>query len=180
MTKIILIDMDGVIADYEVGFLQAWRLKYPTLPYISVEERALFYLHEQYPKELSDNIRTILTTPKFFQNLPEIKGAKEALYTMEELGYDIFICTSPINQYENCVSEKYNWVAEHFGFDWTKKIIMTKDKTLIYGDILIDDKPLHTGIRTPSWEHILYDAPYNKKLTERKRLTWENWQEVIL
>ena len=57
------------------------------------------------------------------------------------MGHEVFICTAPLTNYENSVLEKYKWVEKNFGHEWIKKIILTKDKTLIKGDILIDDNP---------------------------------------
>ncbi len=170
--------MDGVIADYETAFLEQYRNKFPKNFFIPVEDRRIYYAHLEYPEELSEDIRSIYSAAGFFKSLPLVEGAKEAILEMQELGHNVFICTSPINRYKNCVLEKYLWVAKKFGHEWTKKIIMTKDKTLIYGDILIDDKPEHTGIRKPSWKHILYDAPYNQEVKEKKRITWKNWEEA--
>ena len=177
--KIILVDMDGVLADYEKAFLDQYRTKFPLHFYIPQEERKQFFIHQEYPEELSEDIRSISSAPGFFQHLPLLKGAKEAVLEMDELGHDVFICTSPINRYKNCVAEKYLWVAKQFGHEWTKKIVMTKDKTLIYGDLLIDDKPAHEGVRIPTWEHVLYDAPYNQEVKEKRRLTWDNWQKIL-
>ena len=99
---------------------------------------------------------------------------------MISMGLEVFICTSPISAYKNCVLEKYEWVDRVLGSDWVKRIIMTKDKTFVKAEYLIDDKPEITGVENPpSWEHILYDRPYNKGMNKR-RLTWENWKDVIL
>ena len=47
------------------------------------------------------------------------------------------------------------------GEDWIKRIILTKDKTIINADMLVDDRPQIQGATIPSWEHIIYDQPYN-------------------
>ena len=106
-------------------------------------------------------------------------GGKEALTEMKEKGHIVFLCTSPLTEYTNCILEKYQWVDEHLGFDWTKKIIITKDKTLVRGDYLIDDNPNPKGALAPAWEHIIYDFPYNREIKDKRRLTWENWKEVL-
>ena len=62
-----------------------------------------------------------------------------------------------MSYYYNCVLEKYQWVEAHFGYDWTKRVILTRDKTIVSGDILIDDKPEITGCAMPPWQHVLYD-----------------------
>jgi 5'-nucleotidase len=89
-------------------------------------------------------------------------------------GGDVYICTSPLSQYRNCVLEKYEWVEEHLGSDFTKRIILTWDKTLVRGDVLVDDKPDIQGLVMPQWRHILYDQPYNRCLPG-VRMTWRNW-----
>ncbi len=40
-----------------------------------------------------------------------------------------------------CVCVQYAWVEKHLGHDFLEQVILTRDKTLITGDILIDDKP---------------------------------------
>ena len=37
------------------------------------------------------------------------------------------------------------WVEKHMGRDWLNRLILTKDKTIIAGDLLFDDKPKITG-----------------------------------
>ena len=176
----ILIDMDGVIADFDREFLQRWRTRHPEKFYIPLEERTTFYVKEQYPEELKPLVVEIIREPGFFRDIVPVDGAKEALLEMEGMGLEVFICTSPISSYKNCVLEKYEWVDRVLGPDWVKRIIMTKDKTFIKADYLIDDKPEITGVEnTPSWEHILYDRPYNREIN-KKRLTWENWKDVIV
>lgn len=40
-----------------------------------------------------------------------------------------------------CVFFQYAWVEKHLGRDFLEQVILTRDKTLIAGDLLIDDKP---------------------------------------
>ena len=40
-----------------------------------------------------------------------------------------------------CVCVQYAWVEKHLGQEFVEQVILTRDKTLISGDILIDDKP---------------------------------------
>ena len=41
---------------------------------------------------------------------------------------------------------QFEWVEEHLGRDWTLRLILTRDKTVVNGHILIDDKPKITGM----------------------------------
>jgi 5'-nucleotidase len=171
--------MDGVIADFDGEFLKRWRERHPEKLYIPLEERTTFYVKDSYPEELKPLVVEILLESSFFRDMMPMSGAKEALFEMEQMGLEVFICTSPLNAYKNCVLEKYVWVENYLGTDWVNRIILTKDKTLVKGDYLIDDKPEITGVeRAPIWEHIVYDRPYNRDVN-KKRLVWANWKDVI-
>jgi 5'-nucleotidase len=176
----ILVDMDGVLADFEGGFLKLWKQAYPHKPYIPVENRNVFYITDQYPQEWRADIHQIFTQPNFFRNLEPIPGGREALSVMKALGLEVFICTSPLEEYRHCVLEKYEWVNEYLGPEWIEKIILTRDKTLVNADILIDDRPELPGVDTPTWEHILFEAAYNDNLPEKRRLNWQSWRSVLL
>jgi 5'-nucleotidase len=50
------------------------------------------------------------------------------------------------------------------------------------GDFPIDDRPDIDGESgtTPAWEHILFDAPYNRRVLGKKRLKqWDDRKEVL-
>lgn len=175
----ILVDMDGVLSDFDGEFLKRWLDRYPDKFYVPLEERTAFYVKEQYPDDLKPLVTEIVREPGFFRDMMPVVGGKEALTEMDSMGIDVFICTSPLSAYKNCVLEKFEWVEQVLGPDWVKRIILTKDKTLVKADILIDDKPEITGVEmSPGWEHILYDRPYNRAVN-RKRLTWSSWESVL-
>jgi 5'-nucleotidase len=176
----ILVDMDGVIADLEQEFLQRWRKRHAEKFYVPLEKRTAFYVKDDYPEELKPMVDEILLEASFFREIIPVPGAKEALEEMQARGFEVFICTSPLSTYKNCVLEKYDWVEKYMGPTWVRQVILTKDKTILRADVLIDDKPVITGAEdTPGWEHILYDRPYNRNVNKR-RLTWENWRDIIL
>jgi len=176
---LILLDQDGVLADFEHAFLSAWRLRYPDIAPVSYEDRKSFYILQDYPPELRDKAEALYTAPGFIRNVPPVPGAIEAFKELLALGMDVRICTSPLSQFENCVAEKYLWVEKHLGREATNRLILTKDKTLVRGDILIDDKPSITGAMRPQWRHIIYDAPYNRERRDVPRVTWQNWRNVL-
>ena len=98
---------------------------------------------------------------------------------------------SPLSSNKTCSSEKQEWIETHLGPSWVSKVVITRDKTLVRGDFLIDgknsllhnlitDRPDVGGSITPSWQHVLYDAPYNKDVEGKVRMNWGNWKEVLL
>ncbi len=80
-------------------------------------------------ERLRETVDEIYTSPGFFRELRPIAGALDA----------VRICTSPLNQYRNCVPEKYEWVERHLGAEFVGRMIVTKDKTLMHGDVLVDE-----------------------------------------
>ncbi|XP_040496177.1 5'(3')-deoxyribonucleotidase, cytosolic type isoform X2 [Ursus maritimus] len=131
----VLVDMDGVLADFEGGLLRGFRRRFPGEPHVALEERRGFLAREQY-RALRPDLA-------------------------------------------------YRWVENHLGPQFVERIILTRDKTVVLGDLLIDDKDTIRGQEeTPSWEHILFTCCHNQHLalppTRRRLLSWsDNWREII-
>jgi len=177
---IILVDMDGVTADFERGVLEGYKNAHPDKPFIPLEQRTTFYVKNQYPPKLRPLVERIYLSQGFYLGLSPIKGALEALSELLERGDQVYITTSPLLENPFCIQEKYDWVIKYLGKDWAKRMIVTKDKTIIPGDYLIDDKPEVEGNQQPSWEHILFSQPYNRDTTNKRRLNdWSNWSQFL-
>jgi len=176
---IILVDMDNTLADFDKGLLENWQRLYPNEYFVPLEERREFHPHKDYPEHLQDKIYALCHSKGFIRNLPPMPGGVAAVKEMLSKGHDVRFCTSHLFEYDYCILEKYQWIEEYFGAPFVDRIILTRDKTLIRGDLLIDDKPEIVGIVKPSWEHIVYDRPHNRDVTDRRRLTWEKWRDVV-
>ncbi|TCJ14925.1 5'-3'-deoxyribonucleotidase [Parasulfuritortus cantonensis] len=176
---LILLDQDGVLADFERGFHEAWDTRMGNLhPALPLEQRRAFYVRDDYPDTYRNEVEAVYHAQGFYRDLPVISGAIEAIQALLEFGHDVRICTSPLNQYRFCLPEKYEWVERNLGPDFVHRMIVTKDKTVILGDVLVDDKPSVTGTRTPAWQHVIFDQPYNRQ-ADGPRMTWENWNAVL-
>jgi 5'-nucleotidase len=112
-----------------------------------------------------------------YSALRVIPGGPEALASMVEFGHEVMLCTSPWLDNPTCIKGKFEWVDQHLGPEWVDKVVITKDKTVVNGDWLVDDKPSITGYQQqPAWTHILFDQPYNQHVTGQPRLmTWDDW-----
>ena len=98
----------------------------------------------------------------FFRKLHPIPGAAWFMEAMS-VEHDVWIATRPSVLNPLCYSEKREWVEKHLGEHWCHKLIIIPDKSLLKGDLLIDDQPWPTF----EGKQILFGkAPY------------ETWREV--
>lgn len=177
--KTILIDMDGVICDYTEHMLELATGRF-SLPRLRASEVSEFYTERMFPPEYHAPVDELSLEEEFFLNLPPIHGSIEAINEMlENPALSVWICSSPKKTSDHCHSEKFLWLRKHFGQAFAERLILSRDKTLVSGDFLIDDKPIICGERTPEWEHVIFDQPYNRDIQEKKRLDWHNWREVL-
>lgn len=173
---VILVDMDNTIVDYSSAIAPELKKIYPTMK-IDAENWQTLKLND-----LHLNRRKIQSRPNFFSELKPIPGALEALRQMEKEGYTVFIVSSPSVHGTTCHSEKSQWLKEHMNEKWAKRLVLTKDKTIVRGDVLIDDKPFITGTVSPNWKHITFSQPYNRHLNDEGRIhlkNWENWESSV-
>ncbi|XP_038675185.1 5'(3')-deoxyribonucleotidase, mitochondrial-like isoform X3 [Scyliorhinus canicula] len=169
----VLVDMDGVLADFEGGFLQKFRDAYPKEPSIELQDRRGFWVSAQYGElhpDLCEKAISIWESKNFFIDLEPIPGAVEAVKEMANMkDTDVFICTSPIKKYKYCPYEKYAWVEKHFGKEFLELMVLTRDKTLVAGNLLIDDKPDISDIAA---DIVVAKTADIEKLAESSAILW--------
>ncbi len=175
---LILLDQDGVLADFEHGFRCQWADHDHGFPAIQPVFRTSFRVQDDYPEHLQEQVEAVYQARGFYLNLMPISGAVEGVREMLAAGHDVRICTSPLDAYRHCVPEKYEWVERHLGAEFVRRVIVTKDKTIVAGDVLIDDNPRISGSRKPTWQHVVFDQPYNKS-AQGPRMTWSNWRATL-
>lgn len=176
---VVLIDQDGVLAKYDKRILEVVAGEFPDEPKLKEDTLVLFDTHLHYSPQNQDEINRIALRQGFFENLEPMEGAIEALHDLLSSGYNVRICTAPKKIFRYCVTEKLAWIEKHLGKEFVTRTIITRDKTLVRGNILIDDKPEVTGTAKPEWEHILYDRSYNRDVPGKRRLNWQNYREVL-
>lgn len=176
--KIILIDQDGVLADYHESLHAILRRERPEMMWLPLEALTHHDTEKNYPAEYADIIEEVVLRKGFYRNLLPIAGGRIALEHLLSLGNEVRICTAPKRDFRNCTLEKLEWIDEHLGRKWVERTIITRDKTFVHGDILIDDKPNITGEHAPTWEQVFYDQPYNRA-HDKRRLNWSNYQGVL-
>lgn len=113
--KILYIDMDGVLCDFEKKYIEE---KSSTNP---------------YPQSRYG----------FFRELKPIEHAVISVFILKKY-YDVYILTSPSVRNPLSYTEKREWVEKHLGLEMCYKLILSPNKSLLKGDYLIDDN-IHEG-----------------------------------
>tara|TARA_R110000851_G_scaffold37986_4_gene97746 strand:+ start:7870 stop:8358 length:489 start_codon:yes stop_codon:yes gene_type:complete len=140
---IVYIDMDGVLADFD-------------------SKAALTPKHIK--QKYGDNLHRV---PGFYRDLKPLPGAVNAFNTLCEL-YTVYIASTPSWNNPSSWIDKRLWVQEHLGPNAFKKLILTNNKGLLKGDILIDDN-VWNGVEDFEGQHIHFGTDTN----------FMNWEQTL-
>lgn len=58
----------------------------------------------------------------------------------------------PSRSHRSPLAFQYAWVEKHFGPEFLEQIVLTRDKTVVSADLLIDDRPDITGKGGVGWQ----------------------------
>lgn len=180
---IILVDMDGPLAAFDRQFLRrvrenGWamdieneweqRHRFATDHIISAKERKL--------------ARAMVGSAGWFADLPVVDGALDGLLLLEEQA-DVWIVTKPLEVNPTCRDDKAAWMAKHFGERWLDKLIISPNKSMVRGHILLDDAPHIDWMEHASWHSVIFPMPWNddgSKWAGLPRWSWEDDTEELM
>lgn len=140
MKKLLLIDMDGVLADFEQNVENIFK-----------KEPALEYVYR--PKD-STTFPRIDLIPDVFRDPPVIKGAIEGIKRLQDSGlFEMVVVTTAPWSHSTADSDKKFWLKKHFGDLFKKNMITTHRKDLVMGHYIVDDR-IANGVENFIGEHI--------------------------
>jgi 5'-nucleotidase len=161
--------MDDVLADSTGQYLKYYENEFG----IRVHRDSLNY--KQEGKGFPGNHNTVyeFTFRKdFFRTMAVNPYSQEVMKALNEK-YEVFIVSSAM-EFPNSLTEKLEWLNEHFSFLHWKQFVFCGRKSVVHGDYMIDDLP--HNLEAFNGEKLLFSAPHNLQFNHLKRVN--GWKEV--
>lgn len=166
--KRLIVDMDGVMADIYSQF-------------IAYDEKEFGYRQPienmlgKREKDVFKNARQYIFENGFFRNAPVMEGSIEAVKQLNEK-YELFIVSAAM-EFPKSLSEKYEWLAEHFSFLTWHQIVFCGSKTVVQGDIMIDD--YYKNLDFFQGQTLLFAQPHNFGHDDKTHTRVETWDDIL-
>lgn len=178
--KKLILDCDDVLADLIPTWLEAYNKDYNDA--LTTEDIKSWDIMEYVKPECGTNIFTYLDPTldgkSLWNDMPPVEGAVEMVGLLKDR-VDIFIVSSVMNNYSNCI-HKHNWLVKHFPYLDPKKFYFVTDKSAIAGSHMLDDR--HTNMTHFPGVKLLFSRPHNKKIITSSSKGGlqrvENWEQA--
>lgn len=176
----LLLDMDGVLADFDGLFWQRCLDAGYTFDVATREEQAFRFFTEHMPDERERKLaRAMVEEPGWFADLPLVPGAQDAVdQLLAHPRLDVWVCTKPLEVNPTCRDEKGSWLRRHLP-ELEDRLIIAPDKAYVVGDYLLDDAPHGPSIERACWHPLVYRTPYNEAGSEWEGLFHWDFQEPL-
>lgn len=166
----ILVDMDDVIADATERFLEWYDRDYG-VRYTKEDLRGT-HLHLIVPEEHRKTVRGYPHHEDFFKDLPVIKNSTEVVEQLHNR-FEVYIASAAM-EFPFSLPHKNKWLDEHFPFIHWKRRIFCGDKSVLKGDVLIDDHDFNLSVF--NGRPIMFSCSHNMNETKHERL--DNWLDA--
>jgi 5'(3')-deoxyribonucleotidase len=161
--------MDDVLADATGQFINFYEKEFG----VRVPREALNHKEEgQGFPDHRDTTNKFVFQKDFFRTMRVNENAQEVMKLLHEK-YEVFIVSSAM-EFPNSLTEKLEWLNEHFPFLHWKQFVFCGKKSVVHGDYMIDDLP--HNLETFNGEKLLFSAPHNLQFNHFKRVN--GWNEV--
>lgn len=166
--KQVLVDMDGVLADFYPQFLK-----------LEFEESGIQIPIEslvgKLEAEVFPNFKKHVNSKGFFRTAPLVADSVKGLKYLNDK-YKVLIVSSA-TEFPQSLTEKAEWLGEFFPFISWQQVILCGKKDSIKGDIMIDDH--RKNLDFFDGDKILFTQPHNLYHTDNNYRRVDSWKEIM-
>lgn len=170
----VLLDCDGVIADWTGAVAEVIK----NVSGLEMD-RTKWFNSKDLPKQYRFKVMGIISGEGFCRSFNPLPGAIEAIKELRGLGHDVHFVTS-MWDCKSWVFDRNVWLVKHKLCDAPGGVTYTKDKYVVYGDYLVDDKISNVQKWQLAWPDktgIVWAQPWNAEYSGGLRMN--NWDELI-
>eukprot|EP01121_Diplochlamys_sp_Union-15-3_P005195 TRINITY_DN15531_c0_g1_i1.p1 TRINITY_DN15531_c0_g1~~TRINITY_DN15531_c0_g1_i1.p1 ORF type:complete len:334 (+),score=40.39 TRINITY_DN15531_c0_g1_i1:41-1042(+) len=118
-----------------------------------------------------------------FISASPFSGAVEAVTEMLNIGYFVAVLIS-LDSTKGSFDDRFSWVKNNLGEKFMSRIVVSQDKTLITGNVLITNYSisLDNSLQKPTWVHIHFSPcsdPKQNGCAKNFLKNWSNWSIVL-
>lgn len=170
---IILLDIDGVVADFTGAVLDT-SLELTHIPRWKSDIKN-WHIWDHLGISPADvkRVQDEIAQPGWCSALPIFPGAADFVAALLEQ-HDVIFVTAPLEGAPCWTYERTDWLKKHFGSVAGSRVIHTAHKALVRGDIMIDDSVSNIREWGRAQEHglpLLFDAHHNREAKDLFRVS---------
>lgn len=153
----ILIDMDDVLEDLVGCWISELNRKHGTK--VTIEDVTDWKIAKFFPTLSSEELYEPLFDPNMWSRLEAMPNAPETVKRLVDDGHTIRVVTA--THYGTVLPKMKRFLSMYPFLKW-EDVIIASDKSLIAGDVIIDDAP-HNLETSKCRIKLLFDRPHNRK-----------------
>ena len=173
---LIFVDVDDVCADLVTEWIRCYNADKDYN--LKVEDITSWDIWKHVDPTVATGIYDYLLIPELYYNIVPIEGSLDGVRELRDMGHRVVFATTA-NTIQ--MKPKHEWLSG-FGFfeggDPRKDYITVGDKSLLFGDLLIDDG-VH-NIDGFNDSGIVFARPWNKECEHSDKYVYAyNWDNVV-
>ncbi len=177
------VDLDGVCADYTIGFRHIVAEEKGVAPETLPEDRSWNFAEWGIDEDEFARLHRLAVTERhLFRTLPVIEGCAETLWRLSDAGVWIRIITHRLYTnwgHADAVADTVAWLDDaRIPY---RDICFLGAKPQVEADVYIDDAPHNVeGLRAADNDVIVFDAPYNRDMAGPRATTWSEVESIVM
>ena len=171
----ILVDMDDTIEQLLAALVKKANERFNRSA--TIDEITDWSIVCAYPGLEKRQILELMYEPGFWDTVEPVPGAADALKYLMDKGHQVYVVTA--TEFENVPAKMERVLFRYFPFLSRDQVIITGNKQMIRGDVMIDDG-IH-NLEGGEYRKILFTAPYNKDYDAEANgmIRVHNWDEIL-